>query len=196
MDCSHKKSSKKRVKKEIVEETFIAQTQVCDQCGAFLHDDEYEIKYMRWISKLYGQKRSKFQTQHHFSKNLVKCAEEYLKRYPTIPISVFMRALVIVYFEIIDKDVRKSSQLEQMQDETVLNSFLKDKNKIKVNIQFKPQFMIELIDIAELINQTPSALVGDIIIKLMTIITSEDQKLRQFWENEIRMYLDMFLKVA
>jgi len=30
----------------------------------------------------------------------------------------------------------------------------------------------------------------------MAVITSHDQKLREFWENEIRGYLDMFLKAA
>jgi hypothetical protein len=28
------------------------------------------------------------------------------------------------------------------------------------------------------------------------MITSHDDKLRSFWENEIRAYLDMFLKAA
>ena len=150
---------------------------------------------MKWLENLYRERRDKFQAQCFFSKNLIKCAEEYLKKYPTIPISIFMKFLVIIDLEIIDKDERKSSRLEKLKDQKVLESFLSNE-KTKVNIQFKPSFMIELLDIAELLDQTSTAVVENSIVKLMTIITSKDKKLRQFWENEIQEYLDAFLKAA
>ena len=56
--------------------------------------------------------------------------------------------------------------------------------------------MIELMAISEFLEMSPSAVVEEVVIKLMTMITSHDQKLREFWENEIRGYLDMFLKAA
>ena len=195
MECSHKKISNKVVQKKIFGEIFRVRTEVCKECSAYLHNDVYERKYMKWLENLYRERRDKFQAQCFFSKNLIKCAEEYLKKYPTIPISIFMKFLVIIDLEIIDKDERKSSRLEKLKDQKVLESFLSNE-KTKVNIQFKPSFMIELLDIAELLGQTSTAVVENSIVKLMTIITSKDKKLRQFWENEIQEYLDAFLKAA
>jgi hypothetical protein len=56
--------------------------------------------------------------------------------------------------------------------------------------------MIELIAVAEFSEKNPSAIVEEVVVKLMTITTSHDEEVREFWEREIRTYLDMILKVA
>ena len=195
MECSHKKISSKVVSKKIFGEVFRTSTKVCEECGASLQDDVYEKKYMKWLEDLYKKRRDKFQVQCFLSNNLIKCVEEFLKKYPIIPISTFMKFLVIIDLEIIDKDEKKSSKLESLIDLEVLSSFLSNE-KTKVNIQFKPSFMNDLLGIAETLDYTPTIIVERSIVKLMTVITSEDKKLRQFWENEIQGYLDFFLKAA
>jgi len=167
-----------------------------NDCGAYLRGNEYEKKYMNWLEGIYKERRDKFQTQCYFSKNLIKCAESYLEDFPGISPTVFMRALVIIYFNIVDRDEKKSEMLEQLLDTDIYDSFINDQDRKKVNIQFKPKMMIELIAISELLEMSPSAVVEEVVIKLMTTITSQDKKLKEFWENEIRGYLDMFLKAA
>lgn len=196
MECSHKNVLNKKVKKEIFDLVFETTTSVCSDCGAFLRNEEYEKKYMHWLESIYKDRRDKFQTQCLFSKNLIECAESYLEDYPGISPTVFFRALAIIYFDIVDKDEKKSNQLESILDKEILDSFLSEKEKKKVTIQFKPKMMIELIAISEFLEVGPSSIVEEVVIKLMTVITSHDQKLREFWENEIRGYLDMFLKAA
>lgn len=196
MECSHKNVSKKKVKKEIFDMVFETTTSVCSDCGAFLRNEDYEKKYMHWLESIYKDRRDKFQTQCHFSKNLIKCAEVYLEDYPGISPTVFFRALAIIYFDVIDKDEKKSNQLESILDKEILDSFESDKDKKKVTIQFKPKMMIEIMAISEFLESSPSLIVEEVVIKLMTVITSHDHKLREFWENEIRGYLDMCLKAA
>jgi hypothetical protein len=196
MECSHKSISNKKVKKEIFDMTFENKTSVCDDCGAYLRGNEYEKKYMNWLEGIYKERRDKFQTQCYFSKDLIKCAQAYLEDFPGISPTVFMRALVTIYFNIVDRDEKKSAILDQLLDTDIYHSFINDKNRKKVTIQFKPKMMIELIAICDLLEMTPSAVVEEVVIKLMTTITSQDKKLREFWENEIRGYLDMFLKAA
>lgn len=196
MECSHKNVSNKKVKKEIFDMVFETTTSVCSDCGAFLRNEDYEKKYMHWLESIYKDRRDKFQTQCHFSKNLIKCAESYLEDYPGISPTVFFRALAIIYFDIVDKDEKKSNQLESILDKEIFDSFMSDKDTKKVTIQFKPKMMVELIAISEFLEASPSSIVEEVVVKLMTIITSHDQKLREFWENEIRTYLDMFLKAA
>lgn len=196
MECSHKIVSNKKVKKEMFDMVFESTTSVCSDCGAFLRNEDYEKKYMHWLESIYKDRRDKFQTQCHFSKNLIRCAESYLENYPGISLTVFFRALAIIYFDIVDKDEKKSNQLESILDKEILDSFLSDKEKKKVTIQFKPKMMVELIAISEFLEASPSSIVEDVVVKLMTVITSHDHNLREFWENEIRGYLEMFLKAA
>lgn len=196
MTCSHKSICTKKVKKEIFEMCFEAKTSICNDCGAVLRDNEYEKKYMYWLEEIYKERRDKFQTQCHFSKNIISCTEAYLVNYPGISPTVFMRALVTIYFNIVDRDEKKSTLLESLLDPEILRSFTNDRDRKKVNIQFKPNMMIELIAISDFLDMSPSAVVEEVVVKLMTVITSRDQKLREFWENEIREYLDMFLKAA
>lgn len=196
MECAHKKFSNKKVKKKVFDLVFETTTNVCKDCQAYLRNDDYEKKYMHWLEGVYKDRRDKFQTQCHFSKNLIKCAETYLEEYPGISPTVFFRALATIYFNVVDRDENKSAQLESLLDLEVLNSFASDKDKKKVTIQFKPKMMIDLLAIAEFLEMSPSAVVEEVVIKLMTMITSQDQKLKAFWEDEIRSYLDMFLKAA
>ncbi|MCK5882920.1 MAG: hypothetical protein KAG61_04465 [Bacteriovoracaceae bacterium] len=196
MECSHKSFSNKKATKEIFDLKFETKTSVCNDCGAYLRDDEYEKKYLSWLEQVYKDRRDKFQTQCHFSKKLIKCAENYLEDYPGISSTVFMRALVTIYLNIIDMDEVKSEQLESLLDAEIYESFQNDKDRKKINIQFKPNMMIDLIAVSEVIDMRPAALVEEIVLKLMTVITSQDQKLRSFWESEIKSYLDMFLKAA
>jgi hypothetical protein len=151
---------------------------------------------MHWLEEIYKYRRDKFQTQCYFSKNIISCAETYLADYPGISHTVFMRALVTIYFNVVDRDEKKSTLLESLLDPEILKSFTSDKDRKKVNIQFKPNMMIELVAVSEFLEMSPSAVVEEVVVKLMTVITSQDQKLREFWENEIRGYLDMFLKAA
>ena len=196
MECSHKSISNKKVKKEIFDMVFEAKTSVCKDCSAHLRNSEYEKKYMHWLEGIYKDRRDKFQTQCHFSKNLIKCAEAYLEEYPGISPTVFFRALVTIYFNVVDRDEKKSAQFESTLNTEIYQSFVHDKNRKKVTIQFKPKMMIELLAISEFLDESTSSIVEEVVVKSMTIITSHDEKLKNFWENEIRGYLDMFLKAA
>lgn len=100
MECSHDNTSSKKVKKEILDMTFESKTSVCNNCGAYLRDSEYEKKYMQWLGGLYKERRDNFQTQCYFSKNLIKCAEAYLKEYPGVSTTVIFRALVVSHLSV------------------------------------------------------------------------------------------------
>ena len=196
MECSHKRSAIQTVEMEVLDNTFKCKTKVCKSCGAFLRGNEFEREYMIWLEKIYKGSRDKFQVQCHFSNNLLKCANKYLESYPGISSTVLMRSLVTIYLTIVDNNEKLSTTFEKLMDLEVYNSFMNNKNKKRVNIQFKPKMIVELISIADLLEITKSAIVEISIVKMMTAITSQDKKLRDFWEKEIKSYLEVFLKAA
>ena len=47
-----------------------------------------------------------------------------------------MKALVVIYFNVLDRDEKKSIQLESSLGPEILKSLIDDEDKRKVNIQF------------------------------------------------------------
>lgn len=77
-------------------------------------------------------------------------------------------------------------------------SFIKIIKNTKCNLgcTLSIEKSIVLLAICEFLEVSPSSIVEEVVFKFMNMITSHDDKLRSFWENEIRAYLDMFLKAA
>jgi len=62
-----------------------------------------------------------------------------------------------------------------------INYFGTDKKKVNV----QPKMVIELLAISEFLEMSPAFIVEEVVVKLMTVITSHDQKLCEFLKNEI-----------
>ncbi|MEZ4744365.1 MAG: hypothetical protein R3B45_18255 [Bdellovibrionota bacterium] len=196
MECSHKNFKEKLVEKKFLDLTFKHKAKVCSDCGAYLRGNDFERSYKTWLEEVYKNKRDKFQVQCHFSNNLIKCADNYLEDYPGVPITVFIRTLASIYLNIIDTNERLASKFNKLMDAEILNSFANDADRKRINIQFKPNMMLDIIAISEVVDLKAYQIIEDCILKMMTAITSHDQKLKNFWEAEIRSYIDVFLKGA
>jgi hypothetical protein len=196
LECSHKKFSLKTIEKVIFGLKFRQKTQVCSDCGAYLRGGDFEKAYSLWLEKIYRERRDKFQVQCYFSTNLLKCLDNFLLDYPGISSTAFMRILSIIYVDHIDPNPALLKRFNELLDQEIYNSFLKEKATKKVNIQFKPKMMIELNSISELTDLKISQIIELSIQKMMTAITSQDPKLKAFWEKEIKTYLEILLKAA
>ena len=196
MDCLHEKTKKKLVTKEVFDSEFKHKALVCENCGAVLRNNEYEKAYMNWLEGIYKNSRSKFQVQCSLPDSLSKCAESFLEDYPGISTTVFMKILVTVYLNIVDTSDKLSTQFNDLLDTEIYDSFSSDKESRRFSIQFKPRMMLDLVSVSEVLGEKPSIIAEECILKMMTAITSQDKKLKSFWENNIRGYLDIFLKAA
>lgn len=196
MDCLHENIENKIVEKSILGETFRCETLFCSDCGSYLRDQSYESKYMAWLEAMYKNDRNKFQIQCHLSNNLFQCAEKFLTDYPSVSSTFFFKALVVVFLNHIDIDEKLSGQLNRLMDGSIFTSFLEDPDKKRVNIQFKPKMIIELSAISQMVNLKSSQIVESSVVKMMTALTSQDERLRAFWESEIMRFVDPMLRAA
>jgi len=196
MDCTHKNFEKETIEKEIFDQKFMHKTEVCKDCGSYLRGKDFEKAYMNWLEGIYKDRRDKFQVQCNFSNNLLKCADIFLEDYPGVSYTVLMRFLVTIYLNVVDVDEKLSEKFDSLLDSEIYDSFSNEKEKKKVNIQFKPKMMLDLVAISEVIDMKPYQIAESGVLKMMTAITSQDKKLREFWEKEIRSYLEIFLKAA
>ncbi|MBF0365779.1 MAG: hypothetical protein HQK50_09415 [Oligoflexia bacterium] len=195
MDCVHKNFSIKKIEKETLGQKFIYKTKVCSDCGAYLRGVEFERAYRVWLEKFYEERRDKFQVQCNLSGNLLLCLDKLLEDYPGINQTSLMRALVAVYLGYIDTNTVLAQELSFLIDEAVFASFSKSPKK-RVNIQFKPKMMIEMLAIAEFTSEKVSKIIESSIETMMSLFASKDQKLKNFWENNIKKQLDIVLKAA
>ena len=196
MDCTHENTTKKPVKKEILGSIFECETLVCTNCGAYLRDASYDASYMSWLENIYKTDRNKFQIQCHLSNKLIQCAERFLTNYPSVSLTFFFKSLVVVYLVHVDGNEKLATQLDEMMDKQILNTFRDDAENKRVNIQFKPKMIIELAAISKMTSLKPAQIVESCVVKLMTTLTSQDDQLKGFWETEIMRYVDSMLKAA
>lgn len=196
MDCTHKNVSRKKVEKKFFDFTFKHQTLVCKDCHAYLRGNDFEKAYMNWLEGIYKDRRDKFQVQCYFSNELIKCAENFLENYPGVSSTVLMRILVIIYLDVIDRNEKLSKEFESILDFQIYDSLAQSSDRKKVNIQFKPKMMLELNAISEIIDMKAFQIVESSVLKMMTAIISQDLKLRSFWEEKIRIYLEVSLSAA
>jgi hypothetical protein len=194
IECLHINATTKKVIKEIFDLHFNAETKVCNNCGASLRGNDYEEKYNGWLERTYKDNRDKFQIECHIPNDITECIKIYLADYPGTTIATFMKALVVIYFNVLERDEKISLQFESLLEHEILKSHTNNKDKKNVNIQFSPKMMIELIAVAESLDVDPSAIVEEVVIKLTTIFSSRMPSAKEFWANEIHRHLDMLLK--
>ena len=196
MDCVHENTANKMIEKNVLGDSFKCETLICADCGAYLRDKSYDAYYMAWLENLYKNDRNKFQIQCHFSSRLIQCAEQFLVDYPSVSLTFFFKALVVVFLDHIDVDEKRAARLNHLMGIEILTSFSEDKDKKRVNIQFKPKMLIEISAMAKMISLKPAQIVESGVVKMMTTLTSQDERLKAFWESEIMRYVDSMLKAA
>lgn len=196
VECLHINVATKKVIKEIFDLHFNVETIVCNNCGAFLRGNEYEEKYNYWLEESYKGNKDKFQIECHFSNDIFECMKKYLVNYPGTSLATFIKALVVIYLNVLDRDEKKSIQLESLLEREILKSLTNDQDKRRFTIQFKPKLMVELIAAAEALDVGISVLVEEVVVKLLDLFTSRYPKSREFWDSEIHGSLDMILKAV
>lgn len=196
MECQHKNIKSKKIEKKFLDMTFQQNAEVCQDCGAYLRDEVFEKSYLAWLETCYREKRDKFQIQCSFSQSLMDCSYKVLGNYPGVQATVLFRALAAIYINVIDTNEEVSNRLDDLLDREILASFEEDNVRKRVNIQFKPAMMLDIVAIAELTDLRPSQIIEESVLKMMTAITSADTKLKVFWEKNIKHYFEVFLKSA
>lgn len=196
MECPHNNIHVKEIATEFLGMTFRAETKVCKDCGAYLHGPAFENAYKQWLEEMYRKKRPKFQVQCHFSDNLIHCAQSFLESHPGVSVTVYLRILATSYLNIIDGKEELSERFEDLLDEDIFNS-LKDRGgRNRVNIQFKPSMMVDIVAISEVLEMRMSQVVEESILKMMAAIVSQDPEMKRLWEKEVSATINVLLKSA
>lgn len=196
LECLHENTEVRDVEKEFLGMVFKTETKVCLDCGAYLRGPEYERAYKKWLEDVYKSKRPKFQVQCHFSDNLIRCAEAFLKEHPGISITVYLRILATAYLHIVDGNEMLSERFEDLLDKEIFATLSDSEGRNRVTIQFKPAMMADIVDISEVFEMRLSHVVEEGVLKMMSAIMSKDPKMNTLWDEEVNTTLEVLLKSA
>jgi len=191
--CLHSNLSLKEVEKKLFDLSFITESLVCNKCGAILRGKEFEEKYNFWLEELYKDSPEKFQIVCRFSRVVIESATKILSAFPGTTIDALVKAIVVTYFNVLDRDNEKSIQFNFLLEADNLKLFVIDEDAVNVSIHFKPKLMIELISVSESFNIGVSSIVEEIVTKFMAMYSSSQTESKEFWRKDISNYLEMLL---
>lgn len=191
--CLHSNVTLKEVEKKLFDLSFKTESLVCNKCGAILRGKVFEEKYNSWLEELYKNSPEKFKIDCRFSKVVIESATKILSAFPGTTIDALVKAFVVTYFNVLDRDNVKSIQFNSLLEADKLKLFVIDEDAVNVSIHFKPKLMIELISVSESFNLGVSSIVEEIVTKFMVIYSLSQTEAKEFWRKDISNYLEMLL---
>ncbi|MBF0361865.1 MAG: hypothetical protein HQK49_12680 [Oligoflexia bacterium] len=191
-NCNHDKHSKKEIVKEVLKCKFKFKTMVCNECGHYLWDKEVEQKFNLWLEKLYKNKREKFQVQIPLSENLRKCLNKLRRNYPSVTDTDLVRAIIITYLDHLSTNKKLMKMINENITEEIINSFAEPPFS-SMKVQFRPKYTIKYLELANMIGSTQAKVMQDAVKKLMAFFVATDNELKDFWNTEIKKYIDMLV---
>lgn len=194
--CLHSDVSLNEVEKKLFDLSFKTESLVCNKCGAILRGKEYEGNFNIWLRENYQNNPEKFKLDCYFPHNIFQAAQEYLKAYPGTSIDSFLKALVVIYLNLVDQYENESISLKSLFESEVSKLLANNEDRRQIDIHVKPKLMIEILAITEVFGVSPSALVEEVIIKLMAAYLSHEPRMRRFWDREVHRYLYFILKAG
>ncbi|RLA59892.1 MAG: hypothetical protein DRQ89_13530 [Epsilonproteobacteria bacterium] len=194
MDCYHENLVEKRIEYLTLNSKFIYTGLECSDCGATLWNSDTDRKFNSWLEKLYKSDREKFQIQFGLSKNTISCIKKISEPFPGVGISALFKAIVAIYLEL-GPNTTFQKIINKVIEGEVYRSF-RVRGKDRFKIQFKPMPLMEINSMAEFFDETPAQFVEEGILIILSIFVENDQKLKDFWEENIKNKLNALLKVA
>lgn len=193
--CEHTSIKVEEHVKEFQKEKFSYNSQTCQECGAILWNSKTETQYNNWLNSLHSSKRHLFQVQFSLSETALQCIENINARYPGVDESLLIRAIVIVYLDIIDGIEDVANKIEAYTDTTDFHHLTNGAKRPK-KIQFKPNGMRDLLAYANLLELKASKVIEESIYRVLLLSIKEDDEMKEFWNKVILKNIETILKAA
>jgi hypothetical protein len=196
-DCEHGNSKKGKAEKEFQGEIFEYKTNICRDCDASLWTNDTEVEYNHWLEGLQknSKKRHLFQVQFSLTENSIKCLEKLRDRFPGVDLSLLMRALTMVYLEIVGNSEEMTAKIESYVESEDYQTLLIGPKESK-KIQFLPNGMREILSVCDLFTIKPSKVIEEAINRMILLSINKDKEMKNFWEGTILKSVEIILKAA
>jgi len=193
--CEHEKLIIENHHKEFEKEIFEYKASTCKDCNAVLWDNELEKSYGAWVNKLYKEKRHIFQIQYSIPATVQECIGKLLERFPHVEESLLIRALIVVYIDMVENEQNIMDSLEHyLISEDYLHLIEGQKNSKK--IQFAPSGFQKIQSYSKLFGMKPNKILEEVLNRMILLSIREDEVMKEFWENVILKDIAMIIEAA
>jgi hypothetical protein len=192
MDCNHINIAKKMVKIDYFGLTFSAKMEVCEDCKAYLWNNDSREKLNLWLSEQKKTNRDRFVVQASLSNTAKECLDEVSKDYPGIQTSALIRAMTFIFLHFMEKP-ETAEMFEMVTGSEIYESFAKQEKHI-VKIQFSSSGMMDLHSWSKILQIKIPKIVEEAVYRITSFHVESDPKLKAFWETQISPQISLVLK--
>jgi hypothetical protein len=136
------------------------------------------------MNVLYKEKRHIFQIQYSISSHEQSCITKLLERFPNVEESLLIRALIIVYIEMVESE---QEILERLESYLSSPDYVKlvNADKVAKKLQFGPFGFQKIVSCSKLFDMKYSKIAEEVLSRMILLSIKEDDLMKDFWENVI-----------
>lgn len=191
-DCEHPNIVPGNIRREFLGRRFEAEGEVCADCGFELWDNSLEEKYRVWINKLGLRPKVQFKV----SAEADQCFRKICEELPTSLHSPVLRAMILVYLDLIGGGEKFGNIVNDAFDSEYFQRLEEGPKDKALSTEVSAALLHDLTTWGNLFDMKTNELASDAFHIIISLCISEDDKLKEFWESEIKPRLDNFLKAA
>lgn len=191
-DCEHINTVESVIYKEILGHKFTGKTLVCQDCNAELWTSDLTVAYNKWLSGLSLKPRIQFKMSHLAD----QCLEEVLIRFPGSNKAIFIRAMIMVYMLLLKEGPKANDILNQIYDSHYFHVFIEDSNVKMFQTDVKPLLYLDIQSWGKTFDLKPNEFSAESFYLMMALCVSEDENLKDFWNQRILPQIETIIKTA
>lgn len=191
-NCEHIHTVESVINKEVLGHKFSGKTLVCQDCQAELWSNNLTAEYNNWLSSLNIKPRVQFK----MSQLADQCLEEVLNRFPGSNKAIFIRAMIMVYMLILKEGPKANEILNQIYDSHYFHTFIEDQNVKMFQTDVKPLLYFDIQSWGKSFDLKPNEFSAESFYLMMALCVSEDENLKEFWNQRILPQIETIIKTA
>jgi len=189
--CNHNDIRTKELEREFLGRTFRAMGSFCADCGAELWDDSLNEKFNNWVDQLDLKPKIQFK----ISQLAENCFFEFQKSLPNSSQATLIRAMIGLYLYLLSKPETKK-YVDAAFDSKYFQSF-EDAAQVKlIGAEVKTSLYRDIESWGRLFDAKPNEISSEAFHIMLSLCIAEDQKLHDFWLQEVLPELRRLLKIS
>jgi len=191
--CPHTLTTQRVVRAEFFKREFLAEVNECQACGLQSWTPDTHARFQQWMVVLKHEKRDLFQIQFYMPVTVRQKMREFLRPFPSVPMSSLIRATTAVHLAALIRAPEFAAVSRRVFESESYRQVTAGERR-KTSLQFSPMAMLDIHTWAPHLRMTPPKVVEDALYKFLALQSEADPQLRGFWEHNLRPQVELVLR--
>lgn len=191
-DCAHNSTNEATINRELSGHVFSARTLVCNNCGSELWNEKINLDFYKWVNEIGVKPRIQFKMSHLAE----QCLEQMLVKFPGANKTIFVRAMIAVYLDLLRKGPQVNDIFNQIFDSEFYHHFENDQTTKMFQTDVRAFFFFDIQSWGKSFNLKPNEMAYEAFHLMMALHVSEDSELKDFWSRIVLPQIETIIKAA